>query len=95
MIDTLRLTAYEAAELLRTKEISGAELWEAYRRAIDERDGDLHCFLHVCDDPGGDGIPLVFVPFELLRTPQQFAVLVNCCALMTTSSGSSHLRRAT
>jgi len=58
VIDTLRLTAYEAATLLRNKEISGAELWEAYRRAIDERDGELHCFLHVCDDPGGDGLPL-------------------------------------
>jgi aspartyl-tRNA(Asn)/glutamyl-tRNA(Gln) amidotransferase subunit A len=58
VIDTLRLTAYRAAQLLRHKEISGAELWEAYRRAIDERDGELHCFLHVCDDPGGDGIPL-------------------------------------
>jgi len=58
VIDTLLLTAYEAAELLRNREISGAELWEAYRRAIDERDGELHCFLHVCDDPGGDGIPL-------------------------------------
>jgi aspartyl-tRNA(Asn)/glutamyl-tRNA(Gln) amidotransferase subunit A len=58
VIDTLRLTAYEAAELLRRKEITGAELWEAYRRAVDERDGELHCFLHVCDDPGGDGIPL-------------------------------------
>ena len=58
MIDTLRLTAHEAARLLRENEISGAELWEAYRRAIDERDGELHCFLHVCDDPGGDGIPL-------------------------------------
>jgi aspartyl-tRNA(Asn)/glutamyl-tRNA(Gln) amidotransferase subunit A len=58
VIDTLRLTAYEAARLLRDKEITGAELWEAYRRAIDERDGELHCFLHVCDDPGGEGIPL-------------------------------------
>jgi len=58
VIDTLRLTAYEASRLLRDKEISGAELWDAYRRAIDERDGELHCFLHVCDDPGGDGIPL-------------------------------------
>jgi aspartyl-tRNA(Asn)/glutamyl-tRNA(Gln) amidotransferase subunit A len=58
VIDTLRLTAYEAARLLRDKEISGGELWQAYRRAIDERDGELHCFLHVCDDPGGDGIPL-------------------------------------
>jgi aspartyl-tRNA(Asn)/glutamyl-tRNA(Gln) amidotransferase subunit A len=58
MIDTLRLTAYEASRLLRDKEISGTELWEAYRRAIDDRDGELHCFLHVCDDPGGEGIPL-------------------------------------
>jgi aspartyl-tRNA(Asn)/glutamyl-tRNA(Gln) amidotransferase subunit A len=58
VIDTLRLTAYEAAALLREKQLSGAELWEAYRRAIDERDGELHCFLHVCDDPGGDGLPL-------------------------------------
>jgi Asp-tRNA(Asn)/Glu-tRNA(Gln) amidotransferase A subunit family amidase len=58
VIDTLRLSAYEAARLLRNKEITGTELWEAYRRAIDERDGELHCFLHVCDDPGGDGLPL-------------------------------------
>jgi aspartyl-tRNA(Asn)/glutamyl-tRNA(Gln) amidotransferase subunit A len=58
VIDTLRLTAYEAAKLLREKEITGAELWEAYRRAIDERNPELHAFLHVCDDPGGDGIPL-------------------------------------
>jgi len=58
VIDTLRLTAEQGAQLLRNKEITGAELWEAYRRAIDERDGELHCFLHVCDDPGGDGLPL-------------------------------------
>jgi aspartyl-tRNA(Asn)/glutamyl-tRNA(Gln) amidotransferase subunit A len=58
VIDTLRLTAYEAATLLREKQISGAELWAAYRSAIDERNGELNCFLHVCDDPGGDGIPL-------------------------------------
>jgi hypothetical protein len=32
---------------------------------------------------------LVFVPFRLLATPQQLAVLVNCCALMSTSTGSS------
>jgi aspartyl-tRNA(Asn)/glutamyl-tRNA(Gln) amidotransferase subunit A len=58
VIDTLRLTAEQAAHLIRDKEITGAELWEAYRRAIDERDPELHCFLHVCDDPGGDGVPL-------------------------------------
>src|SRR5947199_1211433 len=58
MIDTLRLTAEEAARLLREKEISGAELYAAYRAAIDERDPELHCYLHVCDDEGGDGIPI-------------------------------------
>jgi aspartyl-tRNA(Asn)/glutamyl-tRNA(Gln) amidotransferase subunit A len=57
-IDTLRLTAEEADKLLRAKEISGAELFEAYLAAIGERDPELHAFLHVCDDPGGDGLPL-------------------------------------
>src|SRR3954463_9126424 len=58
MIDTLRLTAEEAARLLREKEISGAELYAAYRAAIDERDPELHCYLHVCDDESGEGIPI-------------------------------------
>jgi aspartyl-tRNA(Asn)/glutamyl-tRNA(Gln) amidotransferase subunit A len=57
-VDTLRLTAEEADQLLRAKEISGAELFEAYLAAIGERDPELHAFLHVCDDPGGDGLPL-------------------------------------
>jgi aspartyl-tRNA(Asn)/glutamyl-tRNA(Gln) amidotransferase subunit A len=57
-VDTLRLTAEEAKRLLDAKEISGAELFAAYRAAIDERDDELHAYLHVCDDPGGDGIPL-------------------------------------
>jgi aspartyl-tRNA(Asn)/glutamyl-tRNA(Gln) amidotransferase subunit A len=56
VIDTLRLTAEEAARLVREEEVSSAELWSAYRAAIDERDGELHCFLHVCDE--GEGIPL-------------------------------------
>ncbi|HEY3544444.1 MAG TPA: Asp-tRNA(Asn)/Glu-tRNA(Gln) amidotransferase subunit GatA [Gaiellaceae bacterium] len=56
MIDTLRLSAEEATRLVRDREISSAELWSAYRAAIDDRDGELHCFLHVCDD--GEGIPL-------------------------------------
>jgi aspartyl-tRNA(Asn)/glutamyl-tRNA(Gln) amidotransferase subunit A len=56
VIDTLRLTAEEANRLIREKEVSSAELWSAYRAAIDERDGELHCFLHVCDE--GEGIPL-------------------------------------
>jgi aspartyl-tRNA(Asn)/glutamyl-tRNA(Gln) amidotransferase subunit A len=58
MIDTLRLTAEEAKGLVERREISGAELFAAYRAAIDERDGELHCYLHVCEDSGGDGIPI-------------------------------------
>jgi aspartyl-tRNA(Asn)/glutamyl-tRNA(Gln) amidotransferase subunit A len=58
MLDTLRLTAEEAARLVRESEVSGAELFAAYRAAIDERDPELHCYLHVCDDEGGEGIPI-------------------------------------
>jgi aspartyl-tRNA(Asn)/glutamyl-tRNA(Gln) amidotransferase subunit A len=58
MIDTLTLTAEGAKKLLDAKEISGAELFAAYRDAIGERDPELHAYLHVCDDPGGDGIPI-------------------------------------
>ncbi len=57
-IDTLRLTAEGAKDLLERKEISGAELFSAYLDAIGERDEELHCYLHVCDDSGGDGIPI-------------------------------------
>ena len=32
------------------REISGAELFAAYRAAIDDRDDELHCYLHLCDD---------------------------------------------
>jgi aspartyl-tRNA(Asn)/glutamyl-tRNA(Gln) amidotransferase subunit A len=58
VIDTLRLTAEEAARLVREREISGPELFAAYRAAIDEHDEELHCYLHVCDDPGGEGLPI-------------------------------------
>jgi aspartyl-tRNA(Asn)/glutamyl-tRNA(Gln) amidotransferase subunit A len=58
MIDTLRLTAEEATRLVRDREVSSAELYAAYRAAIDARDGELHCYLHVCDDDGGEGVPL-------------------------------------
>ena len=58
VIDTLRLTAEEATRLLRDKEVSSAELFAAYRAAIDERDAELHCYLHVCDDDGGEGVPI-------------------------------------
>jgi len=57
-IDTLRLTAEEAMGLLERREVSGAELHRAYRRAIDERDGDLHAYLALVDEPEGDGVPI-------------------------------------
>ncbi|HEX7524727.1 MAG TPA: Asp-tRNA(Asn)/Glu-tRNA(Gln) amidotransferase subunit GatA, partial [Gaiellaceae bacterium] len=44
----------EAKRLLDAREISGAELFAAYRG----RDDDLHAFLHRCEDPGGEGIPI-------------------------------------
>ncbi len=58
MIDTLRLTAEGAKDLLERKEVSGDELFAAYLAAIGERDPELHCYLHVCEDPGGAGIPI-------------------------------------
>jgi aspartyl-tRNA(Asn)/glutamyl-tRNA(Gln) amidotransferase subunit A len=58
VIDTLRLSAEEATRLLRDKEVSSAELWAAYRSAIDERDPELHAYLHVCEDDGGEGVPI-------------------------------------
>ncbi|HZS23395.1 MAG TPA: amidase, partial [Gaiellaceae bacterium] len=58
MIDTLRLSAYDALELVRSRQVSGAELFAAYREAIDRHDPELHCYLHVCEDEGGDGLPI-------------------------------------
>jgi aspartyl-tRNA(Asn)/glutamyl-tRNA(Gln) amidotransferase subunit A len=58
VIDTLRLTAEEATRLLRDKEVTGAELYAAYRSAIDERDPELHAYLHVCEDDGTAGVPI-------------------------------------
>jgi aspartyl-tRNA(Asn)/glutamyl-tRNA(Gln) amidotransferase subunit A len=57
-IDTLRLTAEEAMGLLARKEVSGRELFAAYRSAIDARDGELHAFLNVQDTPDRDGVPI-------------------------------------
>ena len=58
MIDTLRLTAEDAAGLLERREVSAEELTAAYRAAIGERDDELHAYLHVVEDDataGGDG----------------------------------------
>jgi aspartyl-tRNA(Asn)/glutamyl-tRNA(Gln) amidotransferase subunit A len=58
VIDTLRLSAEEALRLVRDKEVSSRELWSAYQAAIAERDPELHCYLHVCEDDGGEGVPI-------------------------------------
>jgi aspartyl-tRNA(Asn)/glutamyl-tRNA(Gln) amidotransferase subunit A len=58
MIDTLRLTAKGANDLLTAGEVSSDELFAAYRAAIDARDPELNCFLHVCDESPGPGIPI-------------------------------------
>jgi aspartyl-tRNA(Asn)/glutamyl-tRNA(Gln) amidotransferase subunit A len=57
MIDTLRLTAEEAARLLESGEVSGDELAGAYVEAIGERDPELHAYLHVVGEPGS-GVPI-------------------------------------
>jgi aspartyl-tRNA(Asn)/glutamyl-tRNA(Gln) amidotransferase subunit A len=58
VVDTLRLTAEKASGLLERRELSAAELREAYRAAIADRDGELHCFLRTVDEADGDGIPI-------------------------------------
>jgi aspartyl-tRNA(Asn)/glutamyl-tRNA(Gln) amidotransferase subunit A len=57
LIDTLRLTAEEAAGLLETGAISGKELAGAYVEAIGERDPELHAYLHVVGESGA-GVPI-------------------------------------
>jgi aspartyl-tRNA(Asn)/glutamyl-tRNA(Gln) amidotransferase subunit A len=57
VIDTLRLTAEEAARLLDAKEVSGGELTQAYLDAIEQRDGELHAYLYVVGETGS-GVPL-------------------------------------
>src|SRR5918994_5340229 len=57
MIDTLRLTGEEAAGLLVRREISGDELARAYVEAIDQRDAELHAYLHVVGE-SGEGVPI-------------------------------------
>jgi aspartyl-tRNA(Asn)/glutamyl-tRNA(Gln) amidotransferase subunit A len=58
VIDTLRLTAEKANDLLTAGEISSDELFSAYLTAIGERDPELHAYLHVCEDSPGEGIPI-------------------------------------
>ncbi|MFL5931475.1 MAG: Asp-tRNA(Asn)/Glu-tRNA(Gln) amidotransferase subunit GatA [Gaiellaceae bacterium] len=59
-IDTLRLTAEDAAGLLERKEVSAPELHRAFVDAIAERDGGLNAYLRTVDEPDGDGVPIAF-----------------------------------
>ena len=58
MIDTLRLTAEDAAGLLARREVSPDELARAYREAIATRNGELNAYLHVVGDGEGEGVPV-------------------------------------
>ncbi len=60
MIDTLRLTAEEAAGLVERGEASGAELHAAYAAAIAQRDGELHAYLRTTEANGRNGVPIAF-----------------------------------
>jgi aspartyl-tRNA(Asn)/glutamyl-tRNA(Gln) amidotransferase subunit A len=58
VIDTLRLTAEEAISLVERREVSAAELHEAYLAAVGARDGELHCYLRTVEKPNGTSIPI-------------------------------------
>ena len=58
MIDTLRLTAEEAAALIERGEVSSAELHSAYLLAIGERDAELHSYLTTVGESVGEGVPI-------------------------------------
>jgi aspartyl-tRNA(Asn)/glutamyl-tRNA(Gln) amidotransferase subunit A len=62
MIDTLRLTAEDAADLLERVEISAQELHRAYLDAAAERDGELNAYLRTVPDGanGAGGVPIAF-----------------------------------
>jgi len=56
VIDTLRLTAKQANDLLSDGEVSSAELHQAYL----EREDDLHAYLRRIDHTGAEGVPIAF-----------------------------------
>jgi aspartyl-tRNA(Asn)/glutamyl-tRNA(Gln) amidotransferase subunit A len=60
VIDTLRLTAEEAAGLLERGEVTAAELHHLYVEAIAERDPELHSYLTTVEEAEGDGVPIAF-----------------------------------
>jgi len=57
-LDTLRLSAEAARGLLERGEVSPAELWDAYRSAIDARNDELNAYLTLADGRVGDGVPI-------------------------------------
>jgi aspartyl-tRNA(Asn)/glutamyl-tRNA(Gln) amidotransferase subunit A len=59
-INTLRLTAEDAAGLLERRELSSPELHGAYLDAIAERDDELHAYLTTVAEPDGGGVPVAF-----------------------------------
>jgi aspartyl-tRNA(Asn)/glutamyl-tRNA(Gln) amidotransferase subunit A len=59
-VDTLRLTAEDAAGLIDRGEASAAELHAAYRAAIDERNPELNAYLTTVDETEGAGVPIAF-----------------------------------
>jgi aspartyl-tRNA(Asn)/glutamyl-tRNA(Gln) amidotransferase subunit A len=56
-VDTLRLTAEEAAGLLERRELSSSELMDAYLAAAQERDDELNAYLHL-EGASGPGVPI-------------------------------------
>ena len=57
-VDTLRLTAEEALDLIERREVSSAELHAAYVDAAGERDGELHAYLRLVEGAEGTGVPI-------------------------------------
>jgi aspartyl-tRNA(Asn)/glutamyl-tRNA(Gln) amidotransferase subunit A len=60
VLDTLALTAEDAAGLLERGELSSADLMDAYLAAIEERDEELHSYLHVSGEPDRGGVPIAY-----------------------------------
>src|SRR6476646_6746612 len=60
VVDTLRLTAEEAINLLERRELSTQELHDAYLDAVNTRDGELKAYLRTVPEPNGEGVPIAF-----------------------------------
>ncbi len=57
-LDTLRLSAETAGELLARGELSSVELFTAYAEAISAGDPELHAFLTRVEESSGTGVPI-------------------------------------